>query len=172
MTYAIVYSSRTGNTEKLAEAVRGFLGQEDCVYFGPPDGRALEAERIFAGFWTDKGSCDEETARFLKTLGGREVFLFGTAGFGGDPGYFERILSNVKGNLPADAKEAGCYMCQGRMPIQVRRRYEAMEGKPGAPGNLAAMIENFDRALSHPDQADIDGLLTRVRQAWKQGGGE
>lgn len=167
MTYAVVYSSRTGNTEMLAKAIREFLGEEGCVYFGPPDKRALEAERIFVGFWTDKGSCDGETAAFLGELRGREVFLFGTAGFGGDPGYFARILSNVRGNLPADGRITGCYMCQGRMPIQVRQRYEAMEGKPGAPGNLGMMIENFDRALSHPDQADVEGLLETVGKVWE-----
>ncbi len=166
MTYAVVYSSRTGNTKKLAEAIYGRLGPQECVYMGPPDGKALEAERIFAGFWTDKGSCDGESARFLEGLGGREVFLFGTAGFGGDPGYFERILLQVKKKLPSDARAAGCYMCQGRMPIQVRQRYEAMEGQPGAPENLAGMIENFDRALSHPDPLDVEGLLKRIEEVW------
>ena len=36
MSYAIVYSSRTGNTAMLAQAVREALPQEDCRYFGAP----------------------------------------------------------------------------------------------------------------------------------------
>lgn len=35
MTYAIVYSSRTGNTERLAQAIRQALPPEECLYFGP-----------------------------------------------------------------------------------------------------------------------------------------
>ena len=58
MRYAIVYSSRTGNTERLAQALRQALPAEECVYFGPPDARALEAQRVYVGFWTDKGDCD------------------------------------------------------------------------------------------------------------------
>ena len=43
MSYAIVYSSRTGNTRMLAEALRAALPPQACVYFGPPDGAALAA---------------------------------------------------------------------------------------------------------------------------------
>ena len=32
MTCAIVYSSRTGNTKQLAEAVRASLGEQTCLY--------------------------------------------------------------------------------------------------------------------------------------------
>lgn len=42
MTCAIVYSSRTGNTKQLAEAVRASLGEQTCLYMGPPDDRALQ----------------------------------------------------------------------------------------------------------------------------------
>ena len=37
MSYAIVYSSRTGNTAQLAQAIKEALPQEDCLYFGQPD---------------------------------------------------------------------------------------------------------------------------------------
>ena len=77
MKCAIVYSSKTGNTRELAEVLRSCIPQEDLLYFGKPDESALRAERICAGFWTDKGSCDEETAKFLEKIQNREVFLFG-----------------------------------------------------------------------------------------------
>ena len=88
MKYAVVYSSRTGNTKMLAEVVKAELKEEDCVYFGTPDDKALEADRIYAGFWTDKGKCDEATEEFLKKLDKQEVFLFGTAGFGENDAFF------------------------------------------------------------------------------------
>ena len=83
MTYSIVYSSRTGNTRMLAEALREALPREDCIYFGEPDTKALEAETIYLGFWTDKGSCDESCAEFLKRVTTQKVFLFGTRRFWG-----------------------------------------------------------------------------------------
>ena len=79
MTCAIVYSSRTGNTRRLAETVQASLPQA-CLYMGPPDDAALAADRLYIGFWTDKGTCDAGVADFLSKVSGKEVFLFGTAG--------------------------------------------------------------------------------------------
>lgn len=159
MSYSIVYSSRTGNTALLAQTIRDTLPASDCVYFGAPDAKALAADTIYAGFWTDKGTCDEQVAQFLQSLNGQKVFLFGTAGFGGAPAYFEQILNRVRENLPETTELIGSYMCQGKMPAAVRARYEAMEDNP----RRAAMIENFDRALSHPDAQDLDALANAVR---------
>ena len=157
MSYAIVYSSPTGNTALLAQAVREALPQAECRYFGGPDDQALSAERIYVGFWTDKGTCDEQTARFLERLTDQQVFLFGTAGFGGAAAYFDQILGRVQEKLGPAVQVVGTYMCQGKMPPAVRRRYEAMEDSP----RRAAMLENFDRAVSHPDEQD----LTQLRAA-------
>ena len=88
MRYAVVFTSKTGNTRHLAEEIRKQLGEEECGYFGAPDAAALAVDMVFAGFWTDRGSCDGEMAAFLESLTTQKLFLFGTAGFGGDPAYF------------------------------------------------------------------------------------
>ena len=160
MSYSIVYSSRTGNTALLAQTIRDTLPASDCVYFGAPDAKALAADTIYAGFWTDKGTCDEQIAQFLQSLNGQKVFLFGTAGFGGAPAYFEQILNRVRENLPETTELIGSYMCQGNMPAAARARYEAMEDNP----RRAAMIENFDRAATPPDAVDLQKLKDAVAQ--------
>lgn len=159
MSYSIVYSSRTGNTALLAQAVREALPQEECCYFGEPHAQALSADTVYVGFWTDKGTCDEPTARFLQSLTNQKVFLFGTAGFGGAPAYFDQILGRVKENLASGVQVMGTYMCQGKMPQAVRKRYEAMEDSP----RRTAMLANFDQALSHPDRDDLEKLKAVVK---------
>ena len=161
MSYAIVYSSRTGNTAHLAEAIREALPKEECVYFGKADDAALKADRLYIGFWTDKGTCDADTEAFLESVQGKEVFLFGTAGFGRDAAYFDQVLGRVKMNLKADNRIVGTYMCQGRMPRSVRERYEKMRESTVHIPNLEELIENFDQALAHPN----DGDLARLKQA-------
>ena len=37
MSYAIVFSSKTGNTKLLADTLHACLPQENCCYFGTPD---------------------------------------------------------------------------------------------------------------------------------------
>ena len=164
MTCAIVYSSRTGNTKQLAEAVRASLGEQTCLYMGPPDDRALTADRLYVGFWTDKGHADDTLTAFLQTLKGKRIFLFGTAGFGGSAEYFEQILAAVQKSLDESNTVIGTYMCQGKMPMTVRQQYEKMLQQPNHAPNLEMLIENFDKALAHPDAADLDQLRKKAAE--------
>ena len=163
MKYAITFSSRTGNTALLADTVRQLL--PDCCYFGAPDAAALEADRIYVGFWTDKGSCDGDTAGFLKQVTDQEIFLFGTAGFGGDPDYFAGILKKTAKHLGSSGKLVGSYMCQGKMPMTVRQRYEKLQASHIPVPNLQSMLKNFDLALSHPDDQDLETLKKAVTES-------
>ena len=162
MSYSIVYSSQTGNTKQLAETLRETLPQEGCRYFGTPAEAAAEADTLYVGFWTDKGTCDETIAAFLQGLAGKRVFLFGTAGFGGARAYFDQILASAAKNLPEGAVEIGRFMCQGKMQQAVRDRYVKMKAQPDAAPNLDQLIDNFDRALSHPDAADLENLRQEI----------
>lgn len=162
MKYAIVFSSPTGNTERLAVCLKEYLPQEDCVYYGAPDEKALTAPLIFVGFWTDKGNCDESTKAFLKMLKEQKVFLFGTAGFGGNAAYFEKILDAVKTNICETVRVSGDFMCQGKMPSSVLARYEKMLADSSDPVRIQGMIYNFHSAVAHPEQTDFDNLKKAV----------
>lgn len=161
--YAILYSSKTGNTQKLAETIHAALGEENCAYIGNGAGVSVQAKRLYIGFWTDKGTADAETFELLKTLKNKEIFLFGTAGFGGDVSYFDKILTAVKANIDESNTMIGAYMCQGKMPMTVRARYEKMKQEANAMPNVDMLIENFDKALTHPDADDLQKLCALVQ---------
>ena len=44
--YSILYSSKTGNTKKLAEKIREVLPEENCDYFGTEGAKALSSHEI------------------------------------------------------------------------------------------------------------------------------
>ena len=163
--YSIIFSSLTGNTKKLADTIRAVLPAEDCDYFGAPKAEELHSEILYIGFWTDKGNADSATLELLSKLRDKKIFLFGTAGFGVDTAYFDAILARVQAVPDGSNTVIGTYMCQGKMPPSVRARYEAMRTLPAPPENLDALIENFDRARSHPDADDLDRLRAAVLQA-------
>ena len=110
----------------------------------------------------------KEITDFLKTLKGKEVFLFGTAGFGGSQEYFDKILSSVQKHLGASNTVIGTYMCQGKMPQSVRERYVKMKNSPLPIPNVDKLIENFDTAVSHPDETDLQKLKYAVAQCIKR----
>ena len=158
--YSILFSSLTGNTKKLADAIHETLPEEGCEYFGAIKTPVPSSELLYIGFWTDKGNADNETLTLLSTLKNRRIFLFGTAGFGGSDAYFQKILGQVRQSIDPSNTIIGEYMCQGKMPQSVRTRYEAIE--KADPVKAKPMLDNFDKALSHPDKKDIENLEKAV----------
>ena len=112
MSYAIVYDSRTGNTEALARAVAAALPSEGRLAFGRVDevdrAAVAQADRVYAGFWTNRGDCGDELAEVLASLADKDVFLFGTAGFGADETYFAGICPNRRGSWARSCARAAC----------------------------------------------------------------
>ena len=80
MKFLIVYSSRTGNTRQVAEA----------LYAAAPDGSTISNvetapaadgyDVIFVGYWMDRGTADEKSKAYLRTLTKKKVVLFETMG--------------------------------------------------------------------------------------------
>lgn len=158
MKYSIVYQSLTGNTKMLADTIKEKLNSNDLIYCGKANEKALEADYIYVGFWTDKGRCDEVTENFLKTIHNKKVFLFGTCGFGASEEYFNTIAKRTATFLSEDNELVGSFICQGKMPMSVRQRYVKMK-EAGTPiPNIDMLIDNFDKALTHPDEKDLDNL--------------
>ena len=74
------------------------------------------------------------------------------------------MLDRVRQSVDASNTVIGEYMCQGRMPQAVKERYLRMKEQPEHPANLDMLIENFDRALPHPDAADLEKLRKAVAE--------
>ena len=159
MKIAIVYASETGNTAQIAQAIREGCQGHEIVAFGPLPRDVGEAKLIFVGSWTDKGTCSDRLRAVLPSLAGKQIFLFGTAGFGADQAYFSQIIRRLEGELPQNCTVIGWYMCPGRMGEGVRRRYEAMLQDPVSAGQAELLLKNFDAVRTRPDERDAQALL-------------
>lgn len=127
--------------------------------------QASEADVVFVGFWCDKGSCSPAVQHFLQSLAGKRVFLFGTCGFGESDEYFAQILERVRAYLPADAQYIGGAMCQGKMGMGVKRRYEGMLEKDPENAQARMLIDNWNKAQSHPNEDDFSRIAAAAKEA-------
>ena len=126
--------------------------------------QASEADVVFVGFWCDKGSCSPAVQHFLQGLVGKRVFLFGTCGFGESDEYFAQILDRVRTYLPADAQYIGGAMCQGKMGMGVKRRYEGMLKKDPENAQALMLIDNWNKAQSHPNEDDFSRIAAAAKE--------
>ena len=123
------------------------------------------ADVVFVGFWCDKGSCGPAVQHFLQGLAGKRVFLFGTCGFGESDEYFAQILDRVRAYLPAEAQCIGGAMCQGKMGVGVKRRYEGMLEKDPENAQARMLIDNWNKAQSHPNEGDCARIAAAAKEA-------
>lgn len=158
MKIVIVYSSVTGNTKMLAEAVKEELACENIIYFGVPQDDVYDADLYIIGSWTDKGNASEDILDFIKRLKNKRAAFFGTAGYGGSSEYYQSLFERVKSCADISNKMEDYFYCQGKMPLMLRERYVTMLTQHPEDKKLKAGVENFDEALSHPDENDIQNI--------------
>lgn len=156
MKHAIVYSSVTGNTEKLAEAIKNNI--DEC-YFGKPSDEALEADVIFIGFWAIGNSCGADIKKFVEKLSNKKVFIFGTVGYGNTKEYFDGILNNVKANIPESNTIIGSYACQGKVS-----EAKVAKIKEDMPEKYESIKGNLEESVNHPNEEDINLLISEIEK--------
>ena len=117
-----------------------------------------EADVVFLGSWTDKGSFSEKMKEQAEKIHEKKVFIFGTCGFGGNSEYYERLFERAAALLNESNAVIGHYYCQGKMPMAVKDRYLSMLREHPEDKKLEASIQNFEEALTHPDSEDLEKL--------------
>jgi len=114
MKSLVVYSSRTGNTRKVADAVFESLPGDREIFPVDQAPPATGHDFVAIGFWVDKGRPDDKAAAYMQTVKGTTVGLFGTLGAQPDSPHaresMRRAVDLVSGN-----QVAGTFLCQGRI---------------------------------------------------------
>lgn len=155
--FLVLYSSTTGNTKAVATAIFNALpgiSKELC------DIRDFhydkEAKLYFVGFRTNRRSCDISILNLLSSLHEKKIALFGTCGMGNNAIYYHTLANNVSAFIPEDCEYLGSYLCQGRMPLEILHKYENLQKEnPAEAESISMLIQNFNEASSHPDEADL-----------------
>lgn len=154
---AVICSSATGNTRRVAEALT--LGRFPLYDVRQhPDTAAYDL--LALGFWVRKGLPDARSQGFWEGLHGKRIFLFGTLGAWPASAHARRCLEGAHALLTANGNRiVGEFLCQGRVSPQVLAVSARKGTHPMTEGRAARLAE----AARHPDAAD----LTAARACWQ-----
>lgn len=158
LDYLVLYNSESGNTKKLAASIFSKLPgiSKDLIDIDTKKD-IPDASIYFVGFCVHLGTCRMEVSDFINELRGKQIALFGTCGMGCSPDYYKAIEHNVTAWIEDGNEYLGAFICQGKMPLQIRQKYETMRTDENAE-QVDMFIRNFDEALVHPGQTDLDEL--------------
>lgn len=151
MKALVVYSSKTGNTKKMAEALYGVLQCEKDLISLADNPNPATYDFVAVGFWLQGGQPDPATQEFLPKIGEKEVFLFATHGASKNSDHVKNAMTKAK-ELAAPARICATFSCAGQVDAKVM---EAAAKKDPQPPWLA----DASAAQGHPDEEDIRQLV-------------
>ena len=156
MKTLVAYSSKTGNTRKLAETVFESLPDEKEIHEVSKAPDPAGYDLVAVGFWLMGGKPDPESLQYLSKIDAQKIFLFGTHGVPKNSQEAAASMAFAKQQAPK-AQVVGTYSCQGQISPQILEQGKKM---PDAPPWLKDASIN----QGHPDAVDLNELKDIVMQ--------
>ena len=153
MKTLIVYSSRTGNTKSVAEAIRSVVPEPSVLASVEDAPDVADYDFLAIGYWVDKGMPDAGARAFMEQVKGKKVGLFGTLGAWPDSEHADdcrkKAVALMEGN-----EVLGQFLCQGRIDPKVLEMMARMssDDHPMTDERKARIEE----AKKHPNEADFE----------------
>ncbi|MDO5725911.1 MAG: flavodoxin family protein [Tissierellia bacterium] len=126
----IIYSSKTGNTKKMAEYLANNLKKDYIIDIFSADDLAnlSEYDFLLLGGWVDKGHLDKKAMKILKRIDKFKIGIFGTIGAMPNSAHGLEVKGNLE-NLIADKYSLGVYLCPGTVDPKLIKQLEGLAGK-------------------------------------------
>lgn len=150
MRTLIVYSSQTGNTRKLAEAVGDcWPGETEMVSVdAAPEPKGYDC--VAVGFWLQAGKPDLKAAEYLQKIDRMPLFLFATHGAAADSAHVRKAMASALALAP-EAEILGTFNCPGEVAPKV---LEKIRSKTPSP----PWLQDAPSAVGHPNAQDLENL--------------
>ena len=156
MKTALIYSSLTGNTKKVGEAIFDVLEREKEIFIAEKfdSSRVAEFDRFVIGFWVDKGTANASVRKVISKIKNKEIAFFGTLGAEPDSEHGKKVYRRVSELCGKSNNFKGGFLCLGKVSeklVEKMGKFPLNLIHPLTPERLAR-IEN---AKSHPDGVDL-----------------
>ena len=157
MKILITYSSQTGNTKKLADAVNDQFGGDKtfCTINEAPEPN--DYDLIVLGFWLQAGKPDPKSSKYLEKIGKNKLFLVATHGAAANSAHAVNAMKQAR-SLASEAQVLGMFNCPGEVNPKVLEKVKAKDPQP-------PWLDDADDAIGHPNEDDIENLIGVVRSS-------
>jgi flavodoxin I len=150
MKTLVVYSSQSGNTRKLAEALYDSLEGEKTlrpVADAPP---AADYDLVALGFWLQGGKPDSAATAYIRRMGGTDLFLFATHGAAANSPHVQDAMAHAR-DQATGARVRGSFSCQGAVAPMVLEKAAQKDPPP-------VWLKDAASAGGHPNAEDVRNL--------------
>lgn len=170
MKTLLVYSSRTGNTRKVAEAILEVMPTGTPIFSveeaPPPD----NYDFIALGYWVDRGGPDKAAKEYLTKIKGTKIGLFGTLGAYPDSEHAIKAMANSEDLAKIGNQVLGHFICMGKIDPALTKKFKGLppdHPHSMTPERMARQLE----ATKHPNDDDLTMARNVFRAMVKDLGG-
>lgn len=161
MKTVITYSSKTGNTKKVAEAIHLAIPNADLK---PVDELMdFNYDLIILGGWIDKGIFDQKALAVAEKIFDKKIAFFFTLGAYPDSQHAKECVFNITKLLEKNNnKVIGHYFCQGAIDPNLIAWLSSLP----SDNIMSATEERKKRwadASTHPDEMDLKNAYNRFK---------
>jgi len=165
MKIGIIYSSVTGNTEKIAIALKNRILDAELLKL--EDIHNLDKFQILIiGYWVNKGTANVKIQKLLKSIVNKKIAVFGTSGQYPESSRAKKYLDRVKILVEENNVYLGGFICQGKIKEErTEKRMKILKGNSHYLDN-----DGYKRHLEsrkHPNNVDIDGAILWIENIIK-----
>lgn len=165
----VVYSSLTGNTKKIAEAVQSILPNSEICSIDEVPANLDEYYFTVPCYWVDRGMPDAKSKALISSLKNMNVGLFGTLGAYPDSPHAKGCINDSEGILKTSGKNnnvMGSFLCLGKIDPKLLDYMGKFMGDshPMTPERKARLLE----AQTHPDENDINNAKSVMQEYIKR----
>lgn len=155
--WQVVYSSVTGNTRQIAEAMAAAVEvvPESVEEAAVRDG----AEIVAVGYWLWRGGPDPKMAAFLPKLHDVDVILFETHAADNRSEHAVTAFARAAYLLGSNCRILGTFECQGQVSAAIRAKHEKM-----AADDPHAKAGGCKTSIGHPDGEDLAAAAAFARK--------
>lgn len=153
---AIIYSSLTGNTEKVAKSIFEVI-PNDKILLKAENIEEIsldDYENIIFGFWVDKGSANKQIANLIKKLENKNLYFFGTLGADPESEHGKKVFSKVSKLCSEKNNFLGGILFLGKVSdnlVEKMKKFPLNLIHPLTPERMA----RIEKASTHPDENDL-----------------
>ena len=165
MKCLILYSSMTGNTRKLAEAIHNQLDGLVPIQTVKDSVDLNSYDTLCLGYWIKKGGCDKVTKKIWENIHGKKVILFGTMAADINSPLGQSQIERIEKALPADNEILGHFVCQGALSPEAQDHYQEKLAQDPDNQTAKALVDNIGSCANHPDKMDLLEVMRVVHYA-------
>ncbi|MFW5988411.1 MAG: flavodoxin family protein, partial [bacterium] len=124
MKTAVIYSSRTGNTEKVARNIYEILPGKKKIYSVEKAPSPDQFYFLALGFWIDRGLPGGKMEEYMAKVKNKKVGIFFTLGAYPDSDHARNCLDKAKSLLGEGCEVIITFRCQGKIDPRLSKKFE------------------------------------------------